>query len=141
MRFAKVIASAALAACAVVASVPASADVSIAGGWFTSWPAGGAVLSATGPTFAPLGTQASLAVPFSEGSRYALTAEVLPPGPLHLGFGLGVGKVENNGNTGLLLDGLIAPRIAPHLSAVFRFYQGLGDGVGSTGFIGLQYTL
>ncbi len=141
MRFPNIVASAALAAFMAVATVPAAAETSIAGGLFTTGPNGGAVLSLTGPTFAPLATQLSLALPFSSGSRYALTGEILPPGPLHIGFGGGFGKLNADGDTGLILDVLLREGIAPHTSAVVRYYQGVTGSVGSTAFLGLQFSL
>ncbi len=141
MRFPNVIASAALAACLALASVPAAAETSVAGGLFTTGPNGGAVFTLTGPTFAPLGTQLGLALPLASGGRYALTGEILPPGPIRLGFGGGFGKLDDPGQTGLLLDVFLAEKIAPHTSAVVRYYQGVSNNVGSTAFLGLQFTL
>jgi hypothetical protein len=141
MRFPKVIAATALAASVALAAVPAAAETSIAGGLFTSGPTGGAVFSLTGPTFAPLATQLSLALPFSSGGRYVLTGEILPPGPIRLGFGGGFGKLDDHGKTGIVLDALLAEKIAPHTSAVIRYYQGVSDGIGSTAFLGLQFSL
>jgi hypothetical protein len=141
MRFSNVIASAALAACIAFATAPAAAETSIAGGLFTTGPTGGAVFSLTGPTFAPLATQLSLALPFSSGSRYALTGEILPPGPIRLGFGGGFGKLSDDGKTGIVLDALLAEKVAPHTSVVVRYYQGVSDGIGSTAFLGLQFSL
>lgn len=141
MRFPNVIASAALAACVAFAAAPAAADTSIGGGFFSTGPTAGAVGTLTGPTFAPLATQLSLALPFAPGSRYILTGEILPPGPLRLGFGGGFGKLDGNSKTGIVLDALLAEKVAPHTSAVIRYYQGVTDGVGSTAFLGLQFSL
>jgi hypothetical protein len=141
MKIPNIIAAAALAACVAFASLPAAADTSIAGGLFTTDASGGAIFSLSGPTFAPLATQASLALPFASDGRYSLTAEILPPGPIHLGFGGGFGQLQKNGKTGILLDALVTQGIAPHTSFVVRYYQGVADKIGSTAFLGLQFSL
>ena len=90
---------------------------------------------------APLTTQATAMVPFSGGGRYALTGEVRSPGTTHVGIGAGVGKIDHNGKSGLVLTGLATVPLADRVALSGRFYQGATSSVGTGGTLGLQFSV
>jgi hypothetical protein len=87
--------------------------------------------------------QASVAVPFSGGGRFAATAEDVlhVPGGSYIGAGLGVGRLDAPLQTGMLYDVIGGTRVAPHVDLVGRYYGGLNHYTGQGIFAGLSLRL
>jgi hypothetical protein len=87
--------------------------------------------------------QASVAVPFSSGGRFAATAEDVfhAPGGSYIGAGLGVGRLNEPLRTGAIYDVLGGTRVAPHVDLVGRYYGGLNRYSGQGIFGGLALRL
>jgi hypothetical protein len=134
---------AALAALALTPALPAAAQTTLTGGAFSPVNddrVGGAVLSTSlAVPGAPAGLepQLSLAAPLAAGSRYSLTGEVRSTGPQFIGVGAGIGKLDPNGRTGFVVDGLVGTRIAPNTALVGRIYGG-SRATGTNSFVGVQ---
>jgi hypothetical protein len=87
--------------------------------------------------------QASVAVPFSSDGRYAATAEDVlhVPGGSYIGAGLGVGRLNQPLQTGMLYDVIGGTRVAPHVDLVGRYYGGLNHYTGQGIYGGLSLRL
>ncbi len=132
-------------------ALPAAASTSIVGGAFApssnvaNVNSVGAVVTTAVPgiPFASpqLQPQLSLAAPIAPGSRYALTGEVETKGDTSIGLGAGIGRLRNNGKVGLVYDFIAGAKVAPHTAVVARYYVGETKAVGSTGFLGLKFSI
>ncbi len=94
----------------------------------------------------PLEVQATVLVPLTGQSGYAVTGELRGFtgggfGGAYVGAGIGIGNLAANGSTGTVLTVLAGKSIAPHISIEARIFQGL-QATGSTdGFLGLRFSL
>ncbi len=88
-------------------------------------------------------TQASLAIPFATGGRYALTAELRKTvfTQSYAGAGLGVGRWNSQGSGGLTYDFLAGTHIARHTYLEGRLYSPITKNGGHSGFIGVNFFL
>ncbi|MDQ6825921.1 MAG: hypothetical protein M3Z14_01810 [Candidatus Eremiobacteraeota bacterium] len=135
----------------LLGGLPAAASTSIVGGAFApSSNIGkvnsvGAVVTTAVPgvpfVSAQVQPQISLAAPIAPGSRYALTGEVETKGDTSIGIGAGIGRLRNNGKVGFVYDFIGAAKVAPHTSVVARYYAGETSAIGTTGFLGLKFSI
>lgn len=143
-------AAASLAALPMAASAQDVVPVSVAGGYMHSSDgqnAGAAIVTLHGvgvhvPLLRP---QISLAAPLtSGGGRYALTTEAalhVPATRLTAGVGAGIGRLNSPLRTGVLADGFVGTRIAPHTDLTARYYTGLNRYTGQAIFAGVAVHL
>jgi hypothetical protein len=87
--------------------------------------------------------QASLAVPLSGDGRYAATAEEVlhVPGGTYIGAGVGLGRLNQPLQTGMLYDVIGGTPLAPHIDLVGRYYGGLNHYTGQGIYGGLAIRL
>jgi hypothetical protein len=135
----------------VAASCPARADISVAGGGYTSTSpsvTGGAVMLSSGASIpaVPVEVQGTLLVPITEQGGYALTAEVrgfsgAGRGGAYIGAGLGFGNLSLDRSTAPVLTIFGGKSIAPFTSVEIRLYKQT-NGTGATaGFLGLRFSV
>ena len=126
-----------------IAALPlaASATTTLAGGAFIGSKTSAGVVGSAGPSLpiVPIAPQVSVAVPFNGGGRYAVTGEVRTTGSSFIGGGIGVGKLDPNGKTGTVFDGIAGGTdILPYTALVARVYSGASRGIGTNAFVGVQ---
>jgi hypothetical protein len=87
--------------------------------------------------------QASLAIPFRGDGRYAATAEDVlhVPGGAYVGAGIGLGRLNQPLQTGMLYDVIAGTPLAPHIDLVGRYYGGLNHYTGQGIYGGLAIRL
>jgi len=88
-------------------------------------------------------TQASLAVPFATGGRYALTAELRKTvfTQSYLGAGVGVSRWDTHASAGPSYDFLGGTRLARHTYLEGRLYSPFAKNAGHAGFVGVNFFL
>ncbi len=87
-------------------------------------------------------SQLTLAAPMARGARYAATTDVAVGRGFQLGIGAGIGKLRNDSPAGFIVSPFASLQIAPKSAVVARYYTGGNPTrVGSTTFVGLQYTI
>lgn len=135
----------------LIGALPAAASTSVVGGAFA--PSGnignvnsvGAVITTAVPgvPFASpqVQPQVSFAAPIAPGSRYALTGEVETKGDTSIGVGAGIGRLRSNGKVGFVYDFIAGAKVAPHTAVVARYYAGDSHTIGTTGFLGLKFSI
>ena len=142
-----------LAAAAAVFAVPAgvrAADLSIAGGVYTSTSpsqTGGAVLVSSGKSVPalPIELQATLLVPIVKQGGYALTGEVRGLsgggfGGAYIGAGVGIGNLATDHRAGTVLTAFVGKPIAPLTTFELRVYKGTQNNGTTAGFLGVRFT-
>jgi hypothetical protein len=142
----------ALTACALALAVaaPASAEVSIGGGVYTSTSpstTGGAVLLSTGASIpqVPVDIQATIFVPLVKGGGYALTGEVRGFtgggfGGAYVGGGIGVGNLSSDRRTGPVFTIFGGKSVAPFTSVEARLIKSTQTNGATAGFLGLRFS-
>jgi hypothetical protein len=87
--------------------------------------------------------QASVAVPLSGDGRFAATAEDVlhVPGGAYLGAGIGLGRLNQPLQTGMLYDVIGGTPLLPHVDLVGRYYGGLNHYTGGGIYGGLAIRL
>jgi hypothetical protein len=143
----------AFAACITLAlsSCPARADISIAGGGYTSTSpsqTGGAVMLSSGASIpsTPVELQGTLTAPIAKQGGYALTVEVRGftgggRGGAYVGAGVGFGNLSVDKSTGAVFTIFGGKSIAPHTSVEIRLWKQTNDTGATAGFLGFRFSL
>jgi hypothetical protein len=85
--------------------------------------------------------QVSLEAPLSHNQgRYALTGELVTRGNTFVGLGAGIGRL-NTVKTGAVYNVVAGTKVAPGTALVGRFYVGSKSGMGTTGVVGLRFSI
>jgi hypothetical protein len=139
-------------ACTIAAatSLPARADISVAGGAYTSTSpsaTGGAVMISSGASIpaVPVELQATLFVPLAKQGGYAITGEVRGFtgggfGGAFVGAGAGIGNLSANQAPGPVFTVFAGKQIAPFTAIEIRVIQSTREGGTTAGFLGLRFT-
>ncbi len=136
---------AAVAVALNLAALPAVADTSVGVGYFAPSPDTKALgfIASEGLSLplVPITPQVTVAIP-SSGGRYVATAEAkFAHAGGYIGAGAGVGLLKKNGTSGEINTVFVGKRVAPFTSIEARYY-GLGTKTaGSSGFIGLRFSI
>jgi len=141
-----------LTACALTLALaaPASAEVTVGGGVYTSHSpsaTGGAVLFSTGASIpkVPVDIQATAFFSLVKGGGYALTGEVRGFtgggfGGTYFGGGLGVGNLSTDKSTGPVVTVFGGKSIAPFTSVELRLIKQTQTNGATAGFLGLRFS-
>jgi hypothetical protein len=86
--------------------------------------------------------QFSFEAPLSHNQgRYALTGELVTRGNTFVGLGAGIGRLNVSGRTGAVYNVIAGTKVAPGTALVGRFYVGSKNGMGTTGVVGLRFSI
>lgn len=138
------------AALLLAGALPASAEVSVGGGVYTSTSpsaTGPAVLLSTGASIpkVPVDVQATVLVPLIKSGGYAVTAEVRGFtgggfGGAYFGGGLGIGNLSANRSTGPVFTVFGGKSVAPFTSVELRLIKSTQTNGAAVGFLGLRFS-
>ncbi|HEY5256784.1 MAG TPA: hypothetical protein VIJ12_00195 [Candidatus Baltobacteraceae bacterium] len=141
---------AAFAAAITGLTLPARADISVAGGGYTSSSpstTGGAVMLSTGASIpaVPVEVQATVFVPLAKQGGYAITGEVRGFtgggfGGAFVGAGAGIGTLSADRTVGPVITIFAGKQVAPFTAIEIRVIKSTREGGTTAGFLGLRFT-